>query len=59
MSVDAVNDYNRARSYLADLANRDGVPVFDDIEEAVLAAVTRLKDGRAGAGAEHHGGGYV
>ena len=40
----AVKDYNRARAYLADLANRDGIPVFDKIEESVQCAVTRLKD---------------
>ena len=35
----AVKDYNRARAYLSDLANRDKVPVFDDITEAVDEAV--------------------
>ena len=39
-----MNDYNRSRSYLADLANRDGVPVLDDIEEAVNCTVRRLKE---------------
>jgi len=46
LSPDAVNDYNRARTYLADLANRDGVPVFDKVEEAIMAAVQRLKEGK-------------
>jgi hypothetical protein len=46
LSPDSVNDYNRARTYLADLANRDGVPVFDKVEEAILGAVQRLKEGR-------------
>ncbi|KAK2191809.1 hypothetical protein NP493_45g06016 [Ridgeia piscesae] len=40
----AVKDYNRARTYLADLANRDGVPVFDNIHEAVGCAVQKLKE---------------
>lgn len=31
----AVSDYNRARTYLKDLANRDGVPVFDKVDDAV------------------------
>jgi hypothetical protein len=30
--------------YLADLANRDGVPVLNDIEEAITCAVRRLKE---------------
>jgi len=38
-----VKDYNRARSYLADLANRDGVPIFDDVGEAVECAVKKLR----------------
>jgi hypothetical protein len=40
----AVKDYNRARAYLSDLANRDGVPVFEKIEEAVQCAVHRLRE---------------
>jgi hypothetical protein len=44
LSKNAIDDYNRARMYLADLANRDGVPVLSDIEEAVMCAVRRLKD---------------
>jgi hypothetical protein len=39
-----VKDYNRARSYLADLANRDGVPIFSDVEEAIDCVVQRIKD---------------
>jgi hypothetical protein len=38
----AIDDYNRARAYLADIANRDGVPVLSDIREAVLCAISRL-----------------
>ena len=44
LTQNAVNDYNRSRSYLADLANRDGVPVLEDIEEAVNCTVRRLKE---------------
>jgi len=38
----AVKDYNRARSYLADLANRDGVPIFEDVSEAMQCVSARL-----------------
>ncbi|XP_069697764.1 uncharacterized protein raw isoform X2 [Periplaneta americana] len=31
----AVKDYNRGRMYLSDLANREGVPVFESVAEAV------------------------
>ena len=43
----AVKDYNRARTYLGDLANRDGIPVFNDINEAVDCVIDRLKEGSA------------
>jgi len=39
----AMNDYNRARAYLSDLANREGVPVLRDVTEAVTCVVRRLK----------------
>lgn len=42
LSPNAVADYNRARTYLADLANRDRVPVFDNVSEAVSCAVQRF-----------------
>ncbi|KAK2719830.1 uncharacterized protein LOC136037094 isoform X1 [Artemia franciscana] len=32
----AIQDYNRGRAYLSDLANRERIPVFDNVEEAVL-----------------------
>jgi len=38
----AVKDYNRARAYLADLANRCGVPIFDKIEEAVHCVIDKV-----------------
>lgn len=43
LTTNAVNDYNRSRSYLADLANRDGIAVFDDITQAVMQAVDKAK----------------
>lgn len=40
----AVKDYNRARTYLADLANRDGIPVIrGDIQAALNCVTDRLK----------------
>jgi len=44
LSENAIGDYNRARLYLADLANRDGVPVLNDISEAVNCAIQRLRE---------------
>ncbi|XP_069697766.1 uncharacterized protein raw isoform X4 [Periplaneta americana] len=35
LSKQAVKDYNRGRMYLSDLANREGVPVFESVAEAV------------------------
>jgi len=46
VSDTAAIDYNRARTYLTDLANRDGVPVLSDIGEAVQKAVKILKASR-------------
>ena len=40
----AIKDYNRGRTYLMDLANRERVPVFEDIEEAVLCVVQKIKE---------------
>ncbi|ENN72679.1 hypothetical protein YQE_10776, partial [Dendroctonus ponderosae] len=38
----AIKDYNRARTYLRDLAERRDVPVFDNVEEAVTCVVLKL-----------------
>ncbi|GLG99492.1 Uncharacterized protein GBIM_05949 [Gryllus bimaculatus] len=35
LSKQAVKDYNRGRMYLSDLANREGVPVFESVSESV------------------------
>jgi len=43
-SQSAVDDYNRARAYLADIANRDGVPVLSDITEALDCVLKQLLD---------------
>ncbi|CAL1268257.1 unnamed protein product [Larinioides sclopetarius] len=39
LSSQAVKDYNRGRVYLSDLATRAGVPVFDQVDEAVECAI--------------------
>jgi len=39
----ALKDYNRGRSYLSDIANRVGVPVFDNVAEAVQCVVDKCK----------------
>jgi len=40
----ALKDYNRGRSYLSDIANREGVPVFDNVTEAVQCVVDKCKN---------------
>ncbi|KAL3278444.1 hypothetical protein HHI36_013765 [Cryptolaemus montrouzieri] len=44
LSDQAVKDYNRGRAYLSDLARRKNVPVFRQIEEAVVSAVNLCKN---------------
>ncbi|XP_022089143.1 uncharacterized protein LOC110978441 isoform X2 [Acanthaster planci] len=39
----AIRDYNRARSYLADIAKRRGVPVYENIQETIDVLVEKLK----------------
>ncbi|XP_014661742.1 PREDICTED: uncharacterized protein LOC106804877 [Priapulus caudatus] len=43
LSVQAVKDYNRGRTYLSDIANRESVPVFDDVTEAVHCVIAKVK----------------
>lgn len=40
----AADDYNRGRSYLIDLASREGVQLFEDIGEAVECAIDSLPE---------------
>ncbi|KAK3087781.1 hypothetical protein FSP39_010521, partial [Pinctada imbricata] len=40
----AQRDYSRGRSYLTDLASREGVPIFDNIIEAVECAINIVID---------------
>ncbi|XP_049312512.1 uncharacterized protein LOC105229639 isoform X3 [Bactrocera dorsalis] len=39
----AIKDYNRGRSYLIDLAKRQGVPVFSDLKAALECTVDKIK----------------
>lgn len=39
----AIKDYNRGRSYLIDLAKRQGVPVFNDLKSALECTIEKVK----------------
>uniref|UniRef100_A0A8D8V1G7 EF-hand domain-containing protein n=1 Tax=Cacopsylla melanoneura TaxID=428564 RepID=A0A8D8V1G7_9HEMI len=39
LSDQAIQDYNRGRDYLTDLGKRNNVPIYSDIEKAVLQAI--------------------
>lgn len=43
LGPNAIRDYNRSRKYLSDIATKEKVPIFDDISEAVLAAIEILE----------------
>jgi len=43
LSKAAVKDYNRGRAYLSDFANREGVPVFDEVQEALECVIHKCK----------------
>lgn len=43
LSEVAVKDYNRGRHYLIDLARREGIPVFDKLEDAVACVLSKLR----------------
>ena len=43
LSPDGLKDYIRGRAYLSDMANREGVPIFDNIDEAVACVVQKCK----------------
>jgi len=43
LSKSALKDYNRGRSYLSDFANREGVPVFESVSEAIDCVVQKCK----------------
>ena len=44
LSPQALKDYNRGRKYLSDIANREGVPVFENIAEALDCVVQKCKN---------------
>ncbi|XP_014219007.1 uncharacterized protein LOC106647217 isoform X2 [Copidosoma floridanum] len=39
LTEQAIKDYNRGRMYLSDMATREGVPVFDNVSEALQRAI--------------------
>jgi len=43
LSKVAIKDYNRGRSYLSDMAKREGVPIFEDINDALNSVVEQCK----------------
>ena len=43
LTKQASKDYNRGRSYLSDIANRERVPVFDNVTEALQYVVDKCK----------------
>ena len=43
LSPEVLKDYNRGRAYLSDMANREAVPIFDNIDEAVACVVQKCK----------------
>jgi len=44
LSSEAWKDFSRGRSYLDDMANREGIPIFDDINEAVNCVIHKCKN---------------
>lgn len=43
LTSSAIKDYNRGRSYLIDLAKRQGVPVFSDLKQTIECAIDKVK----------------
>ena len=39
----AIKDYNRGRVYLSDYANREGIPIFEDLKEALDCVIQKCK----------------
>ncbi len=44
LSKAALKDYNRGRCYLSDIANREAVPVFEEIHEAIECILQKCKN---------------
>lgn len=43
MTETAVTDYNRGRIYLSDMASREGIPVFENVNESLESVVKTLR----------------
>lgn len=43
LTEQAIKDYNRGRMYLKDLARREGVPVYDNLEDAIKKVIQKLE----------------
>lgn len=43
LTSSAIKDYNRGRTYLVDLAKRQGTPVFREIKDALNCAIDKVK----------------
>lgn len=41
LTKQAIKDYNRGRMYLSDLANREGVPVYESVAESVNCVIQK------------------
>lgn len=39
----AIDDYNRGRAYLSEIARKENIEVFEDLEEAVKCAIKSAK----------------
>ncbi|XP_071821379.1 uncharacterized protein [Apostichopus japonicus] len=47
LSSRSIKDYNRGRCYLADLASRQGTPIFDNVVEAAKSLIARIQRDRS------------
>jgi len=39
----AIKDYNRGRTYLSEYANREGIPIFEEVKEALECVIQKCK----------------
>lgn len=39
----AMKDYNRGRTYLSEYANREGIPIFEEVKEALECVIQKCK----------------
>jgi len=45
LSQEAWKDFKRGRCYFSDMANREGVPIFDNIPEAITCVIKKCRTG--------------